>query len=289
MNYITPSRPEDSPSLAILVNTCDAYYDVLSLFFAAFKEHWPKCPFPVFVNTERERLTLDCASVLYSKSSKGEIRWGERLKDALAEIEADYVLMVYDDFVLEATPSIQEISRALAFLQSNAQASVVYLIDIRLPTDLTRSPPGYRRIKDREDYILNSAPGIWRKSVLNRFLEPVDNPWAWEVFGSYRTHRSGVEFYTLPDSAPDAFPYNHSKGGAIYRGLWVREVVEAKLAKYRPDIDPLVRGYYSETINTKRSLSYKVKFLALGFRMVGIKAFLAIFRYIKAKYEAASA
>lgn len=272
--------------MALLVNTCDTYHDVLSLFFAAFEEHWPECPYPVYVNTENKPLTLNSARVLYSKSSRSEIRWGERLRDSLAEINAEYVLMVYDDFILEAPPSTQEMCRAVAFLESRPRAGVVYLIDTRLPTDLTSGPYGYRRIRDREDYILNSAPGIWRKSVLQRFTASVDNPWAWEVFGSYRTHRSGVEFYVLPASTPDAFPFNHSKGGAIYRGLWVREVVEAKLSKYGLDINPLIRGYYSDSIDTRRSFAYKAKFFVLGVRMVGLKAFLLIYRYLKAKYEA---
>ena len=41
--------------LSIIVNTCDAYEDVLKLFFAAFDEYWPECEYSVYINTEKKQ------------------------------------------------------------------------------------------------------------------------------------------------------------------------------------------------------------------------------------------
>ena len=40
--------------LTVVVCTCDSYSDVLSLFFAAFYDYWPSCPYPIVINTEKK-------------------------------------------------------------------------------------------------------------------------------------------------------------------------------------------------------------------------------------------
>ena len=37
----------------IIINTCDAYNDVWELFFKAFDEYWPRCEYPIILNTEK--------------------------------------------------------------------------------------------------------------------------------------------------------------------------------------------------------------------------------------------
>ena len=268
--------------LTIVVNTCDAYHDVLGIFFHALRDCWPDCPYPVVVNTESNKQPYP-ARVHNHVSRNGTDDWGARLRSTLGSIDSEYVLMLYDDFILNEPVSNQRMASALQMLQSQAQAVVAYLIDTALPLSIEKTDQMFIALKDRVDYRLNSAPAIWRKQALMDYTANGDNPWAWEVFGTYRTWGDGNLFYSLNPTQKDIYPYNHAKGGAIYRGKWVREVVEQVAHKYPLDIDWSQRGFSSDTVFEKRSFMWKLRFMRIGYQMVGLKALNFLMGYFRAK------
>lgn len=268
--------------LTIVVNTCDAYSDVLGIFFYALEHFWPDCPYPVVINTERQTYNHPAYVHNHVAPNDGD-DWGQRLLSTLESIDSEYVLMVYDDFILNAPVSNQRIATALQRLQSQARAVVAYLIDTSLPLKPTSTDDVFRVIKDCVDYKLNSAPSIWSKQALTDYTAPGDTPWAWEVFGTYRTWDDGNLFLSLNPDQDGIYPYNHAKGGAIYRGKWVREVVEQVANIYPLEIDWNQRGFSSNTGFEKRSFLWKLRFMQTGFRMVGFKALNFLIGYIRTK------
>ena len=273
---------ENKDSLTIVINTCDLYSDVLELFFAAFKEFWPNCPYSIVINSETNNYQqYDFASThLYSLRKHNS--WGERLLQTLKAINSEYVLMLYDDFILESMVNTNKIKSLIDLLENNERASVVYLIHTSLPS-ISSEFDGLDIVCDNIEYRLNSSPAIWRRNKLIEYTGEFDNPWAWEVFGSYRTFNDGAVFYTLNDRSSDIYSYNYKKGGAIYRGRWVKEVIEDKFKKYMIDIDPNKRGYSENATTEARSLIWKVKFMYLGYKMVGMKSLRFLGNYIKVK------
>lgn len=271
--------------LTIVVNTCDAYHDVLDIFFHAFQDYWPDCLYPVVINTE-SRVYNHPARVHHHSSSEEVDDWGARLRSTLQTVDSDYVLVLYDDFILNSHISNKRLLQALNLLQSQAHSVVAYLIDTALPLSSTETNDVFIPLKKNVDYQLNSAPAIWRKQALMDYTKIGDTPWAWEVFGSYRTWGNGQIFYSLNPKQSDIYPYNHAKGGAIYRGKWVREVVEQFPPKYQLNIDWTQRGFTSEIVFEKRSFIWKLRFMQTGFRMVGFKALHFLTSYIREKFHA---
>lgn len=272
-------------NLTLVVNTCDAYHDVLGIFFHAMQDCWPDCPYPVVINTE-SRAYSHPARVHHHSSPSGTDDWGTRLRATLSSINSEFVMMVYDDFILDA-PVIQErVQKALVLLRAQPSAVVTYLIVTGSPLSRTDTDDVFVPLKDRVDYRLNSAPAIWRKQTLMDYTDAGDTPWAWEVFGTYRTWGDGRVFYSLNPKQPDIYPYNHNKGGAIYRGKWVREVVERVDQKYPLNIDWTVRGFSSDTVFEKRSFMWKLRFMQTGFRMVGFKSLNFVVSYLRDKIHA---
>lgn len=271
--------------LTIVVNTCDAYDDVLGIFFHALHEFWPDCPYPVVINTESKSYDHP-ARVHNHDSHSGADDWGDRLRSTLSSIDTEFVLMLYDDFILDGPVNNLRVQAALQLLQSQSQAVVSYLIKTNLPLKLQRSSGMFVALKDKADYRLNSAPAVWRKQALMNYTAAGDTPWAWEVFGSYRTWGDGRVFYTLAPNLDDIYPYNHAKGGAIYRGKWVKDVVQQVANKYDLNIDWSLRGFSSDTVFEKRSWLWKLRFMQTGFRMVGFKALYFAAGYIKDKLHA---
>jgi hypothetical protein len=282
-NYM--KKTSASQNLTIVVNTCDAYSDVVKIFFLALADYWPDCPYPVVINTETNKYSFQ-ARVNNYYSYNGLDDWGDRLRSTLGNVDTDFVLMVFDDFVLNSKVCNQRLEDALEIIQSQVQVAVVYLNNTSLPLKPIRSSDQFVAIRDKAHFRLNSFPAIWRKKTLMNYTAVGDTPWAWEAFGSYRTWGDKQLFYSLNPNYSDIYPYNNIKGGAIYRGKWVKEVVHQVSERYNLDIDWNIRGFSSDEGLEKRSWKWRFRFMQTGFRMVGFRSFNYLIYYIKEKLHA---
>lgn len=271
----------DSPiqdELTIVVNSCDNYADVLELFFKCFDEYWPKDFSSLVVNTESSDL------LNYSPGEKVSKAWGQRLIDTLNKVDTDYVIMLFDDYLLEDFVDDKKIISALNVLKGDPKSSVFYL-NAACVSDHEDDPGcDYRILKQQVEYRLNSVPSIWRRKDLISYTGGMDSPWSWEVFGSFRTFNQEKNFYSTSSQSKNIFNYNHQKGGGIYRGKWVREVVESKVLKYGLDIDFNIRGIIEFEEKVKRNLKWRFNFILLGYKAIGWNIYKFFFSYLKRKF-----
>lgn len=284
-----PSSISDSASfhtsdLTIVINSCDAYADVLGCFFVAFEKFWPDCPYPIVINTESK--TYARGSIKNYSNGKVADDWGERFLLSLESINTTYVLVLYDDFILNAKVENGRIRETISFIEQKPEAVVAYLIDTSLELDETESAGVFLPVAGKAEYRLNSAPAIWRRESLMHYTSKGDTPWAWEAFGTYRTFGDQNGFYSLNPKEKSIYPYNHSKGGAIYRGKWVKDVVDQMLKEHELEVNWNERGFSSDAYHEKRSLMWKIRFLQLGFKMVGFKSIFFVIGYFRAKFNA---
>jgi len=278
--------------LTVLVNSCDAYSDVWPFFFSALNEYWPDRKVKVVLNIESKTPDLGENIVVSNFESKDlNDSWGLRLIESLKKIETEYVLAVYDDFVLEGFIDNLELNEIILKMDSDVDIAAVYLTKLGLKTKENtclmcdrKEGNKYVLLDDKVDYRLNSSPAIWRRKDLLDYTGVFDNPWAWEVFGTFRTFRDGKKLYCPGEKEEDIFKYNYNKGGAIYRGKWVRDVVVDKNEKYSLNVDFSERGFSVENGHEKRSLKWKIDFILLGYKMVGLKVFNFIYRTFKSKF-----
>lgn len=265
--------------VTIIVNSCDHYKDVLGIFLKSFQEYWPDNEFPLIINNESSPL------LAYGEDEKSSKQWGERLIDLLTSITSKYVIIVFDDFLLESRVDSNKINNVLHLLENDDLSSVFYL-NAACVKDHNDAPlSDYRLLKDRVDYRLNSVPAIWKREELIRYTRAIDNPWSWEVFGSYRTFGNKRNFYSTSSQSKNIYNYNYKKGGGIYRGKWVREVVEPKIIKYSLEIDLNKRGFVDFNDKVERPFFWKLGFIVLGFKSIGFDMFNFLFRYCASKVK----
>lgn len=268
----------------MVINSCDAYQDVWPLFFCALDEYWPNRDFDTVINSESKvEKNTDNTFSLSTGRQVNAGGWGARLLNVLADIETEYVIMVFDDYLLESLVDTQQVNDIVGFLDEHETAAVYYLNAVCIKTHVDDKDSSFRLLKDRVDYRLNSAPAIWRRRDLMGYIGVNDNPWAWEVFGSYRTFGDGKDFYSPSSVSNNIYNYDYGKGGAIYRGKWVAGVVVPKAKKYGLNIDFSKRGFSNSNSFEKRGLAWKVHFLWLGFNMVGFKVIYFVVNAVKAK------
>jgi hypothetical protein len=270
-------------NVTIVVNSCDEYKDVLDIFFTAFNYNWKKCPFKIVINTETNQYPQYNARTQNYTNHLEPDNWGDRLLETLSSIDSEFIIMLYDDYILEKNVDMREIDNALIFLQNHIENSVVYLVATPLVLDDESKDNRFLKVNASSDYRLNSAPAIWRKKILISYTCSGDTPWAWEVFGSYRTFHDKNKFYSLNPAYSDIYPYDYSEGGAIYRGKWVSKVIERIILKYNININWTKRGISEGIDFEKRSILWKFRFVKLGFKMIGAKMTIYLYRYFREK------
>jgi len=275
----------NNSDVTILVNSCDAYADVLFIFFEAYKKYGKQINFPIVVNTESNSYSLP-ATFANFPAKDGIDKWGERFLSALSQIESEYILVLYDDFILEDKIDSHGIQNAINYLKHDEEVAVVYLIDLGLGFVENKIDSEFSLLRNKSQYKLNSAPAIWRKSDLIKYTGPNDTPWAWEVFGTYRSWNDGRKFLARSSGYKPVYPYDFRRGGAIYRGKWVKAVIEKISIDLHIKLNWDQRGFATENEDIKRSLFWKLKFMFTGFRMVGFRSAYYLKYYIKEKLNA---
>lgn len=272
---------------AIVVNSCDSYEDVWALFFAALKDNWRDCDLDIYLNTETKVFHYDGLKLnrinLYAQKNKNKA-WGGRLIDTLSGIDKEFVITLFDDFVLEEKVNVGKICMNIQQMLQDPKLSVFYYNNITGRNIDDHRYAEFELVGPKNDYRLNSFPALWRREKLISFTGEIDSPWAWEAFGTYRTFNSSDLFYCAKKNFENTFVYRYELGGAIRRGKWVPSVVNPLLDKYNLKIDLNKRGLASESLSEgKYSLKWKIQFFLLGLRMVGFKALIFIFRAIRNK------
>lgn len=267
----------------IVVCSCDDYEDTWELFFCALRDNWKNLSYNVVLNTESKKTDIPGITTFNSYYLKGNDKWGERLINTLNSIESEYVLVVYDDYVLEKKVNVDEVNKCIERMKNNKDIAAFYLTTCSPDAVKDDTFSMFDRLAKRADYKLNSAPGVWNKKKLLSYLNNDDTPWAWEYFGSYLTYNKGDLFYQVKSEMENIFPY-YTLGGAIYRGKWQCERVKPLIEKYNLSLDLNKRGCSSsDQSENKRTLNWKINFFRKGYEMIGFAIFIFVYRILKGK------
>ena len=267
--------------LEIIVNSCDSYCDVWKPFFLRLKKEWQEINYPILLNTESKNYSLLGLDIRTIDTHFDFKSWGDRLVYHLEATDTEYVLMLFDDYILEDKISSNRINECLEILDNDRSIAVTYLVQVNGVNLIDDNRyKEYSLIKSESDYIVNSAPGIWRKDILIEMLGRNDTPWAWEYFGSSRAYKTKYKFYSIKDKEKEIYKYKSYCGGAIHRGKWVREVIIPVIEEFNLDIDCSIRGY-EQNIYAKRGFKFYLNFYKVGWKMVKIDIFIFLFRAIK--------
>ena len=271
------SHEDHSPDITIVVNSCDGYDDVLKIFLKCFDKFFATDKFRIVINQESSDV------LKFSEIDKINRYWGYRLKELLRMIKSRYVLVLYDDFLLEGPVDYEKIAQVVSVMKNDKNVAAFYLNAASVKWHVDEPFDDYRLLSKKAKYLVNSVPAIWDRSALIKLTEDKDNPWAWEEFGSYQAKRTKYNFYSVSSQSKNIIPYAYQRGGAIYRGKWVNEVVRNIQKIHNIEIDTESRGIIKQQEIAPRSLMWKLNFLYIGFMRLRFSLFGYILEHLKKK------
>ena len=217
--------------LTVLVASCDKYADLLAPFSALWRKFWPDCPFKTVLVTET--LPPDdgrlCFDHIIACGEGGN--WCSRLVQALEQVVTPYVLLLCDDYFLEAP-----VDTGL-FRTRLEQAKKFDAVNLRLIPNPRPSLPyrdGLFEYRKQTAYCIATQAGIWNREFLGNLAKGKASIWEFERYGSFDV---GSEHRPLLVTPTKEFPFVD----AVHKGHWEKFGIEVCERNNVP-VDLAVRG-----------------------------------------------
>jgi hypothetical protein len=219
-------------SIAVVVSSCDSFFDAWRPFDAFMRKFWPDCPLETFLITNELEVRSSRIRGLRVGPDRG---WSNNFLSALQQINHPYLLYVQEDYFL--TAPVQSSQLAQDFLEAIASGADSLCFRARLPL-----ATGFQSINERYGLVPSDSDGrtrcqvtIWKRSALHSVLKPDESAWDFEARGSARTRDMKILSYLRRENTP--IPYLMS---AISRGLWMPEAIDL-CEKHHVPIEPFFR------------------------------------------------
>lgn len=190
--------------------SCDAYRDLWTPFFTLFWRYWPDCPFPVYLGSNHAQFPHPRVTTL----NAGTHCWSAELKAHLSQIDAQYVLLLLEDFFFTCTIDTGDIVDLLRTLHG-LHGTVLRLYPLPGPDQPLASDESVGQISQFASFRVSTQAAIWKKSGLAELLPDNETPWDFEVEGTIRSQAHPDGFYATYDTV---MPYEQ----VVERGQWFR-------------------------------------------------------------------
>ena len=221
--------------ISLLYSTCDRYECLWNGFFRLWEKYWPDFDSKVILNTESKSFSFGKYNIVRPSFSKLNLTWSERIYESLLLVDTPYVLFTLDDFYIKSPVDVNTINMCIE--QMNKDKS------INLFTFGWQ--PGKNKACDFSDkfelrgrfapYRVNAQIALWRVTYLKKIIKLYENPWEFELNGSFRSSIYGGKLYSLKKNTPLVFDYDW--GFLVVRGQLNKEVSDYFSTKEKMEFD----------------------------------------------------
>ena len=272
------SASDETPRLAVLVNTCDKFEDCWGPFFVLWKKFGLKTlDHAIYLNTERKTFSSTDVPVrslrVCEANGWAEPRpptWSWCLEKALDAIPESFVLYLQEDYFLTEPIDEDRLAALLRWMSAHPDAGCVR-VDCA-GRSVPGPEPGFRTCDPKWWYFVTCQAAVWRKDVLRGLLREHEDAWQFERWASKRARLAGCRFFALePENGRR--PVHYLKTGVI-QGKWFEPVVEL-FRNHGIETDFSKRGFYEGKYGRRRGR--RLAWIWTWFRY---SARAALFRYV---------
>jgi hypothetical protein len=177
---------------AILILSCDKYFDLQELFVRLLRKYWADCPFKIYVGGNTRAFSED--EGVQPLLSGRDDDWSSSFRKILNQIDEKYIFVFLEDYVLTNSPSNKDILDFLDVVKSEGIKNAHYY-----PAPL----PDHVNQDQKYGVYLPGAPyrvtveSLWERKYLLQLLLDGESPWDFEIMGSYRCSYSGKHWCSM--------------------------------------------------------------------------------------------
>jgi hypothetical protein len=232
-----PELKAFASSVAVVVSSCDTFFDTWRPFVFFFRKHWGDCPFPVYLIINRLKVRSTIVQPIAVGPDRG---WASNMITALEAIPQPYLLYFQDDYFLNDRVNNTLLAQDFAYAFDNNVASFCFHARGELE-------PNFEPLNGRFGVVPTDSDGrtrlqvtLWQKEALRAALRPGESAWDMEARGSERTRDLLSLSYLQRRDRP--VPYLMS---AIVRGLWTPDALSL-CKESRVEIQPRFRSVLTD-------------------------------------------
>ncbi|MEO5721262.1 MAG: hypothetical protein ABIR71_07315, partial [Chthoniobacterales bacterium] len=178
-------RLEDfSGSIAIVVSSCDAFFDCWRPFAFFFRKFWPACPFPVYLVVNELGIRSRFIQPLAVGQDGG---WASNMQVVLERVRESHILYFQEDYFLTGPVDEAQLAQDIEFAWERDAASLCF-------ADLSLLEADFAEIAERCSLVPMNSEGrtrlqvtLWKRDVLASLLRTGEDAWNMEARGSERT------------------------------------------------------------------------------------------------------
>ena len=173
--------------LAIVGIWYDGYYDLWEDFLELKEKFWPDCPYPMYIVNQTKELAYEKkydATVIHAGA---DAEYSRKIQTAIEKIDADYLLLVLEDFFFSHPVDSNFLMQALQRVKDNCLDYYSMPLSEFLPNKIGKPYKDYDDVYDfspKFEYTLSAQPAIWNKDFLKKSVG-VGNYNAWVFEGIY--------------------------------------------------------------------------------------------------------
>lgn len=167
---------------AILFISSDRYRDIWGNAFGQYSKHWKDCPYKTYLGSNN--IVYEGPVNVTTLLSGADRDWSTSMNAILEQITEKYLLVILEDFIIVSDVDTDLVQEHFEYMQLNG---------INHMHPINKSIKYDEDLNDLYGVYSQGAPyrcnvyGYWNKECLQKLLVPGENPWNFEIMGSYRS------------------------------------------------------------------------------------------------------
>lgn len=161
-------------NVSVIVLSCDIYSVYWDWFFACKNKYWKNCPYQTFLVTETKRCRY-CQTINVNSPI-----WTKRFREALKQIETDYVIVMLEDYFIRKKVDQSRISTLIAY-GNLIEDVAVFNFEKSYRENEKQILKDWAIQKQGQVYLNSTQPSWWLKDKLLEQLQMDQDPWEWEL------------------------------------------------------------------------------------------------------------
>jgi hypothetical protein len=243
---------------SILVNSSDGYEDCWGPFFILLNKYWPDCTAKIYLNTQHKNWVTNSNNVTCTQVEKDKGRnlsWSECLLAALERIDTSLVLYFQEDYFIHREVDRGRIHQLCDYMIRHPEIGHIALTKHCSygPYD-PHSEACLQTIRKNARYRISTQAALWRVETLRSYLDPKENGWMFEIYGTWRARKRNDIFLSARWDKTCGGPVIDYLHTGIIKGGWFRDV-EPVFSRNGIHVDFQKRGFYEP----KHRLLHKIE------------------------------